>query len=214
MWYTALAPLAAAPNALHPIGRDPNAVGICGDVVVHANAAITDALADDRTLERLIERLRATDFEEASVNERNGLADVRRLSADLSETSARAASEVQRLRGYAARIDEDRQRAELSVFADALGSAIDRQHKMAIDLGPFLSLMAYREIKGDQSLPDAYATPLDMARMASGLAADERNGSPNTKARTTASDFDARLADVRHDELHAADLSEAAVGGC
>ena len=204
------------PGALHLIGRGPNAVGICGNVVVHANAAIAAALQDDQTLERSIDHLRTTDFEDGSVGEHGGIAALRSLNSDLSDTSARGAAEVQRLRGYASREDEDRQRAELSVFADALGSAIDRQQKMAADLGHFLGFMAAREMRGDQDLPSVVNRPAAELgpRGDAPPAVSDRTRSPNTEARNTASDLDSRFADVRRDESHAADLSEAAVGGC
>lgn len=211
------APASPAPGVLRLIGHGPNAVGICGDVVVHANGAISAALEDDQALERTVERLRSTDFDEPSASERLGVAELRRLSGDLTDTSARGASEIVRLRGYAVRQDEERQRAELTVFADALGSALDRQQKMAADLAHFMALIAYREMRGDQSI-----TPDGSEGMSSGFAvptpspasAGFERGSPGATARATALDFDDRLADVRRDELRAADLSEAAVGGC
>jgi alpha-D-ribose 1-methylphosphonate 5-triphosphate synthase subunit PhnG len=213
----AIAPAGATPAALHLIGHGPNAVGICGDVVVHANGAISAALQDDQALERTIERLRATDFEESSVNERSGVADLRRLSGDLTETTARGTGEIQRLRAFAVRQDEDRQRAELTVFADALGSALDRQQKMAADLARFMASISYREIRGDENLaPDGtYTMPRGQVDPTpTPVAGYDRPGSPNSTARATAFDFDARMAEVRRDESHAADLSEAAVGGC
>jgi hypothetical protein len=211
-------PGSATRGALHLIGRGPNAVGVCGDVVVHANGAISAALEDDQALARTIERLRSTDFDEPSASERSGVADLRRLSGDLTDTSARGASEIVRLRGYAVRQDEERQRAELTVFADALGSALDRQQKMAADLARFMALIAYREIRGDEPMapdgsegvPSGFSAPTP-SPVSAGF---ERSGSPTATARATALDFDGRLADVRRDELRAADLSEAAVGGC
>jgi hypothetical protein len=209
-------PTGVAPPVLHLVGRGSNGGGVCGNVVVHANAAISAALRDDQTLDRTIDRLRVLDFEESTIAQRNGVAELHNLSGDLAETSSRGASEVQRLRGYALRIDEDRQRTELAVFADALESALDRQHWMGLQLDRFLAELAYREMR-ERALqpPDADAqsgaTPLGFDFGPGGY--DHREPA-NTVAHATAADFDRRLADVRRDESHAADLSEAAVGGC
>jgi hypothetical protein len=218
LWCAVAAPAGALPSALHPIVRGPNTVGVCGNVVVHANSAIDAALHDDQTIERSIERLRGVDFEASTPLGRDGILDLRRLSGDLADTSAHGTSEVGRLRNYAQRIDEDRQRAELSVFADALASALDRQQKMSADLNRFLVRLTYHEMRQEADPatiidpnprpsvgPEGFTPPPHPL---------ERLEDPNEEARATAADFSTRLSDVRRDESHAADLSEAAVGGC
>jgi hypothetical protein len=218
LWSAVAAPAGALPSALHPIGRGPNTVGVCGNVVVHANSAIDATLHDDQTIERSIERLHSLDFASSTPLQHDGVAELRRLSGDLADTSAHGTSEVGRLRNYAQRIEEERQRTELSVFADALASALDRQQKMGADLNRFLVRLTYHEMRqeADPSKvidpdprpsvgPEAFTPQAHPA---------ERLDDPNEEARATAADFSTRLADVRRDESHAADLSEAAVGGC
>jgi hypothetical protein len=212
----AASPVGSAPPALHVIVRGANAGGICGNVVVHANAAIAAALHDDQTLERSAGRLRDIDFDERSIAQRNGVAELHRLSGDIADTSARGTSEVQRLRVYAVRIDEDRQRTELTVFADSLQSALEQQQRMGLELDKFLAGLAYRELRDSAALPseadpDVIPTP---RHLGPGADPGSAGTTASAEAQVTAADFENRLADVRRDESHAADLSEAAVGGC
>lgn len=218
LWSAVVTTAGASPSVLHPIGRGPNAVGVCGNVVIHANSAIAATLHDDQTIERSIDRLRAIDFEQSTPLERTGVAELQRLSSDLAETSAHGTGEVGRLRSYAQRIDEDRQRAELSVFADALASALGRQQKMGADLNRFLVELTYRELRQEAN-PATAVDPeprpsVGPEEITPAPRPYERFEAPNEEARATASDFTTRLADVLRDESHAADLSEAAVGGC
>ena len=200
---------------LHLIGRGANGAGICGNVAVHANAAIAASLHDDQTLERSADRLTDLDFDETNVVQRNGVAELRRLSGDIADTSARGASEVRRLRVYAVKIDDDRQRTELITFADALQSALEQQQKMGLELDKFLAGLVYREMRDQAALPpdDPDATP--SPRPFGPEAGPGTNPTTATaEARATATDFEAKFIDVRRDEANAADLSEAAVGGC
>jgi hypothetical protein len=212
------AALAPPPAALHLVVRSADSSSICGNVVVHANAAIAAALRDDQTVEHSLDRLRSIDFDEPTFIQHTGVAELRRLSGDIAETSAKGAGEIQRLRGYAARIDEDRRRTELTVFADALEGALDRQGRIGQDLDRFLTDVAHREWRDGglgTPLPNPDDTPPPGVHISSRIGGgSDRWDSANAEARATASEIDEHLGDVRRDESHAADLSDAAVGGC
>jgi hypothetical protein len=219
-WCLTVAPATAfAPpaGALHLVGRGPDTAGVCGNVVVHANAAIAAALRDDQTVEHSLDRLRTVDFDESSLPEHNGVSDLRRLSGELAETSARGTSEVQRLRGYATRSDEGRRRAELTVFADALASALDRQSQIGAELDRFVTDVAERDLREgavvSSPAPNPAVVPSQQPRYgrATGSAGWE---SVNAEARATVTEIGDYVSDVRRDESHAAELSDAAVGGC
>lgn len=219
----AAGPLGSAQPVLHVIGPHASSAGsICGNVVVHANAAISATLRDDQTLERSIDRLKHVDFEESNVAQRAAVNELRRLSGDLDETSVRGTGEVRRLRDYAERIEEERRRGELTVFADALESALDRQHRMGLDLDRFLAGLTYRAMRDEAAkTPRTVVNPDDSSEptaepyeLGPSPGPHDHAETPNTQARFTAIDFDERLTEVRRDESHAADLSEAAVGGC
>src|SRR5579862_4936185 len=93
--------IAAAPTAtqapapiLREVGQQHAVAGVCGPLVVHANAAIEAAQQGDQFLSRTIVRLRSLDLETSLASRRSGLTDLNRLATALSESSLRGESEL------------------------------------------------------------------------------------------------------------------------
>ena len=198
---------------------------------MHANSAIDAALHGDVLVGRVIVRLRETDFEDNALSKRNGVGELNRLAAQLSDEALRGEAEIKRLREAAERKGGPGLGPELRLFSDALGGALARQHKIGMDLNGFLSYLYYREMRevarvetppgqrrgygaagdpfGTGGLPNSFATPSPPPGTPYAIA-----GTPKRMAAAAAMDFGARSIEVQGDEAKAADHSEAAVSGC
>ena len=226
LWSAVTTTAAATPVPLHEIGAGPQTPAMCGNVVVHANAAIAAVLHADAVLARSIGRLRAIDFETFTAARRTGMTELARLAADVGESGDRGRDEVRRLREYVDHPAGADRSADLRAFADALDNVLDRQRRMGTDLGSFLSAVDLRDLRDvrdlqERSLPPGLGggDPAPGARPASPAsgvppAILERERSPNGMARSMAEDLDARLGALGAEEGRAQERSEAAVSGC
>jgi hypothetical protein len=197
-------------------------------LVVHANSAIDAALRGDVFVGRLVVRLREIDLENNTISKRNGLSELNRLVVEVSDESLRGESEIKRLREAAERMGAPRPNPDLREFADALGGALGRQHKIGTDLNNFLAYVDYRDMReisrpdsspqrrgggvdpfGAGAYPFTAPTPTPPPGTPYALA-----GTPNRMALAAATDFEARTVEIRNDEVKAAGHSEAAVSGC
>lgn len=216
---------------LKQIGRTARSGAVCGNLVVHANSAIDAALRDDVLVGRVIVRLRETDFDDNALSKRSGVGELNRLAADLTDQALRGEAEIKRLREGAERKGGPGLSPELRAFADALGGALARQHKIGMDLNGFLTYLDYRDMRdiarpesspgqrrgtpgsdpfgstGAFGNPGAVPTPPPGTPYANA-------GTPKRMAAAAAMDFEARTAEVQNDEAKAEDHGEAAVSGC
>jgi len=213
----------ASPALLRVIGHNRIPAGACGNLVVHANGAISAALHNDQVLARAIGRLRSIDFENNALSRRNGLAELTRLAGDLHDQSVRGDDELHRLNDLAERATGV-QRDEVTAFSTALSGAFAGQRAMASDLAGFINYLDYHEMRDPPTLDDPThsTTPEILNRATSTLASPtppisspyQSSGTPNRMAQTAAGDFETRVNAVRLDEDRAAVHSEPAVSGC
>jgi hypothetical protein len=135
------------PTPLKEIGRVR--ASVCSTIVVHANAAIDDALANDSDLRGLIVALTTADMDDATdLKKHNTYHDLELAAAKVRETALDGEGEVRRLRALAADSPEPR-KSDLKAFADALGEALYRQRMMAIDAQRLASVQHGREEKAN-----------------------------------------------------------------
>ena len=220
----AIVALAATPAAAGPlaeIGRTSHDTPICGNLVVHANAAIAAIVRGDDAIGRAAAHLRSGDLglDDASTPRRQAVAELRRSTAVLGETTARAGEELKRFDAYAVSSDVEAQRVEMREFSHALALVLDRQRRTADDLDAFVSQLALHDYRADAARPDpvSFRTDRPGPRPATSLATTtsfERDESPDLAGRRLASLLDTRVTATATNEARANELGEIAVGGC
>jgi len=142
---TPAASSAARPTPLTEIGR-VRALPACVPIVTHANGAITDALENDRTFSVITTNLRGTDFDKLNViQRRNVLESMLRQAEAIAKAAKAGDAEVKRLREYAVNSPDPKRKEELKTFADALGGAIVRQQKAAVEIQRDVLIMRSRD---------------------------------------------------------------------
>jgi len=142
---------AARPTPLTEIGR-VRALPACVPIVAHANGAISDALENDRTLAVITTNLRGTDFDRLNfIQRRNVLERMLRQAEAIAKAAKAGDAEVKRLREYAVNSPDPKRKEELKTFADALGGAIFRQQKAAVELQRDVLIMNGRDEKLDMN---------------------------------------------------------------
>jgi len=117
--------------------------------VAHANNAIGSALSGDVTMVATIRSLRATRLTGNVIQRRNTLTTLGNLAISLDESAVSGSAEVKRLRTLAEKSTDPVRKKELKAFADALGGALWRQHKIARDLNGFLDAMDAKDMLTD-----------------------------------------------------------------
>jgi hypothetical protein len=209
---------ATPTKQLREIGRVR--VTVCGNIVVHANGAISSTLRNDATLARTVDRLRKADLESNPLAYQHGISDLDRLAGQLRDDAVRGAGEVQRLRDLAKQAKDPARKADLQAFADALGGALYRQKKAATDLNGFIAYLYARDMRStpanDQMIQ---ATKMDMGPLSPNYTPRTsvltwHEDTPNQMAAAAADDFQQREHEILADEGTAADHAEGAVSGC
>ncbi len=136
---------AATPTPLKEIGR-VRALPACVPIVAHANGAINDALENDRTLSVISTNLRGTDFNKLNfIQRRNAVQAMLRRAEAIGKAAAAGDAEVKRLREYAVNSPDPQRKEELKTFADALGGAIYRQKKAAVEFQRDVAILNGRD---------------------------------------------------------------------
>ena len=228
---SAPAPSATPPAAhLREIGH-VRTTAACANIVVHANSAISGALRNDMTLQSTIQRLRAVDLNSNTISRRNGMADLSKLAADMRAEAVRADGEVKRLRDLAAKSTDETRKAELKTFADALGGALYKQKKAAMDVQGFIEYLSYEDMRDTPELHQMNQVTLETGSVKGyghrsiieefvesghdlGFKGDHGNLSYTEMAQAAARDFELRVPQIAADEAKAADHSAGAVSGC
>ncbi|MFN2461071.1 MAG: hypothetical protein ABR591_10345 [Candidatus Velthaea sp.] len=219
---------APPPTPLKEIGRT-RALPVCTTIVVHANGAITNALNNDQDLAIVINHLRTTDLDGANVMQhRERINDLVALAKKIRESSSAGDAEVKRLRDLAVASKDPQRKADLKAFADALGGALLRQKRAAVDLDKAITIMEGRRATAvlrspEDSQPQAL-TPRGMSPQRPDNPLDQSNYGPNGASRnvasqnavlkTVANDLEARATPILIDEGVAADHSLGATTGC
>jgi hypothetical protein len=136
---------APRPTPLTEIGR-VRALPACVPIVAHANGAITQALDNDRTLAVLTTNLHNTNFDKLNFMQRKNAIDALMKQAEAMRIASSAGdAEVKKLREYAVNSPDPKRKEELKTFADALGGALYRQKKAAVELMRDVTILQGRE---------------------------------------------------------------------
>ncbi|HYW53301.1 MAG TPA: hypothetical protein VE826_04975 [Dongiaceae bacterium] len=211
---------AAKPTPLTEIGR-VRALPACVPIVAHANGAITQALDNDRTLAIISTNLHATDFDKLNVLQRRNAIDALMKQAEAMRVASSAGdAEVKKLREYAKASPDPKRKEELKTFADALGGALYRQKKAAVEFMRDISIMRGREdaqevrdiMKTANPAPPLVATQVSVREMAGALPAPAPTY--NKQMQYLGDTLDGLTAGILTDEGVAADHSVAATSGC
>jgi hypothetical protein len=142
---TPAASSASRPTPLTEIGR-VRALPACVPIVAHANGAITEALENDRTFSVITTNLRGTNFDNLNpIQRRNALERMLRQAEAIAKAAKAGDAEIKRLREYAVNAPDPKRKEELKTFADALGAAIYRQQKAAVEIQRDVLIMRSRD---------------------------------------------------------------------
>jgi len=210
---------APRPTPLTEIGR-VRALPACVPIVAHANGAISQALDNDRTLAIISTNLHNTDFDKLNVlQRRNAIEALMKQAEAMRAASSAGDAEVKRLREYAVNSPDPKRKEELKTFADALGGALYRQKKAAVEFMRDITIMRGREeaaeareiMHRDNPVPPGYAAQA-MANTPSILPPPP--ATYNKQMQYIGDTMDGLSASIQTDEGRAADHSIAATSGC
>lgn len=218
------APVASStprPTPLTEIGR-VRALPACVPIVAHANGAITQALDNDRTLAILSNNAHTTNFDKLNfLQRRNAIEALMRQAEAIRVASSSGDVEVKKLREYAENATDPQRKAELKAFADALGGALYRQKKAAVEFMRDVTILRGREdaAEGKQLMAENNPVPPGPQAAALSAAPPVLPGTPppdtyNKQFKMIGDDIDADVLNVQTDEGIAADHSIAATSGC
>jgi len=210
---------APRPTPLTEIGR-VRALPACVPIVAHANGAITQALDNDRTLAILSNNAHNTDFDKLNfLQRRNSIEALMKQAEAIRIASSSGDVEVKKLREYAAAATDPERKAELKAFADALGGAMYRQKKAAVEFMRDVTIMHGREDAAEGRELMRQNNPVPPNLQAQGMAnlPSILPGNPdsyNKQFNQIGDAIDADVQGVMSDEGLAADHSIAATSGC
>jgi hypothetical protein len=210
---------APRPTPLTEIGR-VRALPACVPIVAHANGAITQALDNDRTLAILSNNAHNTNFDGLnSLQRRNAIEALMKQAEAIRVASSSGDVEVKKLREYAAAATDPERKAELKAFADALGGALYRQKKAAVEFTKYVTIMNGREDSAEAHdlMRQANPVPPYLAAQALSTVAPVLPGTPdsyNKVFKQIGDALDENVLGVQRDEGTAADHSIAATSGC
>jgi len=209
----------AKPTPLTEIGR-VRALPICTPIVVHANSAITTTLDNDRQLAIITLNLKNVDFERMNdLQRRNALESLMKVAGAIRVQSASADSQVKKLREYAKASPDPQRQAELKAFADAIGGAIYRQKKVAVEMMRDVTVIQGRTEAAEARAIQDRDNPNAENRTV-GTTSLQRPVMPappahfNETMRRIAQDLEENNQAILSDEGIAADHSIAATAGC
>jgi hypothetical protein len=210
---------APRPTPLTEIGR-VRALPACVPIVAHANGAITQALDNDRTLAIISNNAHNTDFDRLNdLQRRNAIEAMMKQAEVIRAASSSGDVEIKKLREYAAAATDPERKAELKAFADALGGALYRQKKAAVEFMRDVTIVQGREDAAEGKQIIANDSPVPPARPGTMLVTTSSIVPPppqsyNKVFKLIGDDIDADVHGVQTDEGFAADHSIAATSGC
>jgi len=216
----------ARPTPLTEIGR-VRALPACVPIVAHANGAITQALDNDRTLAIISANLHNTDYDKLNVLQRRNAVEALMKQAEAMRVAASAGdAEVKKLRDYAKASPDPKRQQELKTFADALGGALYRQKKAAVEFMRDITIMRGREDAAEGHAMMEANNPHPIVRDAVATSQIPQTGGPagnvlpvppttyNKQFQYLGDTLDGLNAGIQTDEGIAADHSIAATAGC
>jgi hypothetical protein len=210
---------AAKPTPLTEIGR-VRALPACVPIVAHANGAITQALENDRALAMLSTNLHGTDFDKLnSMQRRNAIEALMKQAEGMRVASSAGDAEVKKLREYAKVSPDPKRKEELTTFADALGGALYRQKKAAVELMRDVTIIRGREEVAEihdikNTIPVGGETVSGQRLQQTGSPLPPQSKSYNKEMAYLGDILDGLTGPILSDEGTAADHSIAATSGC
>lgn len=210
---------AAPPTPLTEIGR-VRGRSMCASIVVHANAAIDGALDNDRTFGSLMARLSTAELDGVDeISRRKTLDEIDKNASRIRIQALNGEGEVRRLRELAAASTDDERKKELRSFADALGGALYRQRRAALDLQRMVVILAGRRAADEATITvlgerDTGAARISSEESRAYRSMPRRSYNENGSLREGASMIGERLPLIAVDEGTAADHAVGATTGC
>src|ERR1700688_409040 len=139
---------------LREIGRVHVTTPLCKTLATHAVVAANLALEDDRKITLTLGTLRGVDLDKNIIAKNRGTDQIRRQYAALRAGAVQAESEMKKFREAVKEVTNAEQRAALETFANALDGALNRQKKLADDLGRYIAWLDAQEPLTDQERAD------------------------------------------------------------
>ena len=211
---------APRPTPLTEIGR-VRALPACVPIVAHANGAITQALDNDRALAIITTNLRNTDFDRLNFMQRRVAIEALMKHAEAMRVASSAGDvEIKKLREYAVNSPDPNRKVELKTFADALGGALYRQKKAAVEFMRDITVMRGREDAAEARAITSRDSQVPMAAQQSALSGRQTSTLPdppagyNKQLQSLAESLELLNPAIMTDEGNAADHSIAATAGC
>jgi hypothetical protein len=212
-----------APNPteapLREIGRVRATTPLCKTLATHAVVAANLALEDDRKITFTLGTLRGVDLDKSIITKTRGTDQIRRQYAALRAGAVQGEGEMKKFREAIKEVTNDERRAALEKFADALDGALNRQKKLAEDLGRYIAWLDAQEPLSDQERSDAEKNALmnqSNLNVPHNPFGDIHNV-PETlshSAKRAAEELDTRATLIYRDEDTAADRIDTAFKGC
>lgn len=213
---------AFSASPLHELTTTPGPTLVCGNVVVHANAAIAYTQHADDAISRSLVRLRTVDFDSAGVVRKQSVNDLLSAVTEIHAYTDRAKLETARLRIFADHPAGDDRKSDLDAFTKELDAALDRQRESARVIDAFVRGVLYLDLGAkeittlDPAGPEAIGAlrPSNVPGSLSAAAAATSGPTGTYSARASANEVQERITEIEADEAQAATHSEPAIGGC
>lgn len=170
----AAAPPAAAPSPVAQTSPVPQATAtalqeighvkatVCGEIIGHANAAISHVFRNDHAIEATIKTFRVLDFD-TPLSKTTSTRDLLAQAAGLRDDAAKGQAEVKALRALEASTTDPAQKQGLVAFANALSGVLARQVSVARTIDGFLQYYGYQdpsEAMAEDDAPIGAPTPM------------------------------------------------------
>jgi hypothetical protein len=215
---------------LREIGRVRATTPLCKTLAAHASAAVDQEQQGDRRVLLTVISFRTDEFDKSVITKNSSTTDLRHQFVALRAGAVAGLAEVKAFRDSLKEVTDPTQKADLEKFADALAGALNRQKKLAEELGRYIAWLDSQEWMSDQDRDDAQHW--HMQNLTNPTGKDPVTGQPvrifhnpfgdynnqpetfNHAARRAGDEFELRAAPISGDEDDAAKRIEPAFKGC
>jgi hypothetical protein len=129
-----------SPTQLQEIGHVK--AGVCGQLLAHANGAISHVFQNDHTMVATIKSFRALDFSDAQAKE-SSIRDLLALATSFRDETAKGRAELKALQALEPQISDPVQKQGVAAFAGSLNGVLSRQASEARNIDAFLQYYGY-----------------------------------------------------------------------
>jgi hypothetical protein len=214
---------------LREIGRVRATTPQCKTLAAHASAAVDQEQQGDRRVVLTLISFRTDEFDKSVIAKSHSTTDLRHEYVAMRAGAVAGLAEMKAFRESIKEVTDETQRADLEKFADALAGALERQKKLAEELGRYIAWLDSQEWMSDQQRDDAQHW--HMQNLTNSVGKDSNgqlvqifhnpfgdyNNQPETfnhAARRAGDEFELRAAPISGDEDAAAKRIEPAFKGC